>query len=938
MKRFMSIVWIMTLFLSVSISMAQIKIKSLDEKMPSDSKVKVGKLSNGIVYYLRENKKPENRLELRLAIKAGSVLEEENQKGLAHFVEHMCFNGTKNFPKNELIKYLESTGMRFGADLNAYTSFDETVYMLQLPTDNADALKNGFQVLEDWAHNVSFDDAEIDKERGVIMEEWRLGKGAQDRVMKKQLPMILYKSRYAERLPIGDTNVINHHKYETLKSFYKDWYRPDLMAVVVVGDLPVEKMEEMVKAHFGNIKPVANPKNRTKYDMPYHKETVVSIATDKELPYSIAQIYFKYDETDPSIYGTYRENIKNSLLSSMLNARMQELSRKPDAPYMFAQSGATRFIGSMNTFFLVGVAKSDLTKTLESVLTESYRAYQHGFTASELTRAKEEVMTFIENAHKEKDKTESANYAGEYLRHYLQGEAYPGIDHELDIYKTFVPEITLDELNQAIKKFIHKENTVIAISAAEKPDVVVPTESEVLAMFDKVSNSKIEAYKDEVSDEPLFAREVVPGKITKKNEIKKLGVTEWTLSNGVKVVLKPTDFKNDEIQFRAFSPGGTSLASDADFLSAQSAAGVIDESGIGKFSANVLQKKLAGKNLSCTPVIGELTEGFYGDASPKDLEVALQLINLYFTEPRKDDEAFKTQIGLLKESIKNAQNDPDQVYRDSVRAIMAQYHFRSMPMTDERIGKIDLDKIVKFYNDRYADASDFTFLFVGAFDLATIEPLILKYLGSLPSINRKETWKDVGVKYPKGKIEKAVKKGIEPKSTVRLTISGDFQYNSDNKFALRAMTELFNIRLREVIREDLGGVYGIRAFQSAEKYPNQKYSVSVGFGCSPDRVEELIKAVHSVITELKEKPADEKNVNSIKEIMKREFEKNSKENRFWLNNLYESYFLGSDKNMAEEYDNYLKKVEKLTVKDFSTAANKYLKLDNFARIVLYPED
>lgn len=938
MKRFLSVLLLTALVFGFSEVFAQLQMKNLDDKLPHDKNVKIGKLQNGIIYFLRENKKPENRLEMRLAIKAGSVLEDDDQQGLAHFVEHMCFNGTKNFPKNELIKYLESTGMRFGADLNAYTSFDETVYMLQIPTDDEQIIKNGFQVLEDWAHNVSFDNEEIDKERGVILEEWRLGKGAQDRIMKKQLPAILYKSRYADRLPIGDTNVIMHHKYETLKRFYKDWYRPDLMAVVVVGDMPVEKMEAMVKEHFGRLKQVDNPKPRTKYTMPEHNYPVVSIATDKELQMSQAMVIYKHDELDESTYRTYRINLVNGLIGTMLNTRLQEVVRKPDAPMIYAGGGANRFVGPLRAFFLIGIAKENMTHTIEALLTEGFRARQHGFTASELDRAKEQSMTMIETAYKERDKTKSDNFAREYVSHFLVGEAFPGVDYEYEIYKTFMPEITIDEVNELMRGYIRDKNIVITLSSNEKPENIMPSEDEVKSLYNRISKSEIEPYKDVVSDEPLFSREVVPGKITKKGEKKKIGVTEWTLSNGVKVILKPTDFKNDEILFRAYSPGGVSLASDADFLSAQQASGIINESGLAQFEQNVLEKKLAGKNVSVMPFIGDLTEGMWGSSTPKDLETALQLINLYFTEPRKDTDAFKTEIGRLKELIKNSQNDPDAVFRDSIRAIMGQYHFRAMPITMEKIDKIDYEKAFNFYVDRFADASDFTFFFVGNFDLATIEPLILKYIGSLPNKNRKESWKDVGIKSPKGKIEKVVNKGIEPKSSVRLSITGDFDYSLENRFQLQAMTELLNIRLREVIREDKGGVYGIGARGSSEKYPKGKYSISVGFGCSPDRVEELISAVNDVFKELKEKSADEKNLNSIKEILKREFEKNSKENRFWLNGLYDYYFLGYEKNIEESFENFNKKVDKLTIQDLNKTANKYLKLDNYARFVLYPED
>jgi zinc protease len=920
-----------------ALSQSNIEYNSLKDKVPSDPSVKIGLLNNGMKYYIKKNSKPEKRAELYLVVDAGAVLEDDDQDGLAHFCEHMAFNGTKHFPKQDLINYLESIGIRFGADLNAFTSYEQTVYMLQqLPTDNSDQFHKGFQVLEDWASNILFDGVEIDKERGVVIEEWRLGKGAEDRVWKKHEKVIYQNSRYAERDVIGDTNILRNAPYDALKRFYRDWYRPNLMAFIAVGDFNVQEVETMIQEHFGKLRNPDGQRERTRYSIPFNNRLLASVATDKELSLPMVQIIFRHPEREMGDYEDYRKIVLAKLYTEMLNNRLNELMRIPNPPFTyFASSFEGHSLGKTREFGLLALGKGDgISQCLEALLTEAFRAKQHGFTATEFERTKQDILRNLEKAFDERDKTDSRTYAWEYMRNFLDNESMPGIEMELALHKKWLPEITLDEVNKLSDQFIKYENVVIAVSAPEKPDVIVPTEEEVIATFNNISKSSLSPYQDFVADKPLFNKKITAGKIIKEDKIEEIDVIEWTLSNGVKIVLKQTDFKNDEILFRAFSPGGTSLVSDDDFISATYSSSIINESGIASFNETQLEKMLAGKVVNIRTSINQLVESVSGNSSVKDMETMFQLINLHFTEPRMDYDAYNAFLTKIKAQIKNWQNDPESNLDDTVRVTNTQYHYRYLPLTEERLSKLDNEKAYSIYKERFADASDFAFFFVGSFKIDEIKPMILNYIGNLPTKNRKENWRDVGMKPPKGKIEKVVRKGIEPKSMVYLTINGDFKYTSENKYFLESMINVLNIRLREIIREDKGGSYAQSAWTRTEKFPQERYSISVWWGCSPERVDELTNDVLNLFIELKEKKTDPLNITKVKEIQKREYEVNLKENRQWLNWLYDSYYYGDDpKRIMKLNEMY----EKLTAEDIQNAAKKYLNTDNLVKVVLYPE-
>ena len=907
-----------------------------DQVLTPDPKILIGKLDNGLMYYIRENHKPEKRAELRLAVKAGSILEDDDQQGLAHFDEHMAFDGTKNFPKQDIINFLEKSGVRFGPDLNAYTSFDETVYMLQVPTDSPNVLKKGFQILEEWSHDVSYDDAEIDRERGVVIEEWRLRRGAENRVSMKHIPIELYKSHYADRITIGKKEILESCPHDALRRFYHDWYRPDLMAVFAVGDFNKEEIEKLIKEHFTHLKNPGKERERLHYPVPDNNETLVSIATDPELTRASVDIIFKRDTSSQSTAADYRREIISNLSAGMLNARLNELLQTSNPPFIYAYNYDGRFIGPKQAYYLgAGVKENSILDGFEAMVTEAFRVKQHGFTATELERQKIQTLRAMENAFKERDKTESRPLIDEYIRNFLIGETIPGIEVELNLYKQFLPGITLEEVNNQTLEHITEGNRVITVSAPQKDSVKVPTEAEVLSIMKKVSAEQLGPYVDKVSTEPLVSHLPAPGKVVEEKKITSLGVTEWKLSNGARVVLKPTDFKNDEILFSAHCNGGTSLVDDKNYLSAEFTPSIIGQSsGVGTFDPIALQKKLSGKIVSVYPTISMLSEGFSGSASPQDIETLFQLVYLHATSPRKDSTAFLSLITRYKASLQNRSVSPEAAFADTLQVTLTNYHPRTRPLTIPLLDEVNLDTAFSIYKDRFADFSNFTFLFIGNFKVDSIKPLVEQYLASLPSLGRKETWKDIGIKPPKGVISKQVKKGIEPKSSVSLTFTGPFEWSQQNKYDFNSMLDVLNIKLREVLREDKGGTYGVGVSGSPTHHPRQEYHISVRWGCNPDRVDELVNAALQQIDSAKLKPFDTVYVEKVRETQRRGYEVNLKQNRFWLNSLY-SYYV--DNGNPEKMLNYPKFVENLNAAAIQNAAKKYFNMDNYVKVVLYPE-
>jgi zinc protease len=880
---------------------------------PLDPKIKVGKLSNGLTYYVMKHAKPEQRAALWLAVNAGSVQEDNDQRGLAHFVEHMAFNGTKRFPKQAIVDYIEKVGMQFGPDVNAYTTFDHTVYQLLVPTDNRDVMLKGLDILRDWAGDVSFDPVEVDKERGVVLEEWRLGRGAFSRVNDKQWPVIFQGSRYAERLPIGQPEILKTAKRDTLVRYYKDWYRPDMMAVMAVGDFDPVAMEKEIQARFGDLAKPANPRPRDLVKVPRDHDTAVTIVTDPELPFSGITIYDKLDRRPESTKGDYRRFIVENLYHTMLNARFEELALDPAAPFLSAGSGTTSFALGGDLFLRNAQAKEN--KVLESLavlLREIERVEKHGFLATELARARRQLLVSAENAAAEWDKTQAPDIADEMTRHFFEGEQMPGRPLELAFNREFLPQITLAELNTLAKTWGGDKGRVIAVSAPAKAKL--PTEADIRALLRSAATEKVEAWKDS-GDRPLLAKPPAPGKVAATKTNDKLGTTEWKLENGVRVVVKPTTFQNDEIKFEGWSLGGTSLVPDKDYVHARFADSIVGASGVADLDPITLRKVLAGKVAQVSVGLGDLTQYVDGQTRPADLETAMQLLHLRLTAPRKDERAFNAWKQNQLEWVRNRRLMPEVVFFEAMTQIQTSDHPRRRPPTPEMIGQVDHDKALQIYKDRFADASGMTFVFVGNIDPAKLLPLAETYLGSLPNKGRKERWRDIGVKYPTTKITKEIVAGTEPKSFVSISMSRPDRWSRDAERDARILTMVLGIRLREILREDMGGVYGVSSYAYITREPTQRSGFGIFFGCNPDNTDKLRTAAFDEVVKISKEGIGDTYLDKVREQLRREHETAVKENHWWVSELRSAYYFNEDLGASTDIDAVIKRVTKDNVRD-----------------------
>lgn len=905
-----------------------------DALLPVDSRVRTGVLDNGLTYYVLEHKKPEKRAHLWLAVNAGSLQEDDDQQGLAHFLEHMAFNGTEKYEKSAIVDYMEGVGMKFGADLNAYTSFEQTVYMLKVPTDDQAIVDKGIDILHQWAGAITALPEEVDKERGVVTEEWRLGQGANQRVMDKQIPLLFAGSKIAERLPIGKPDILKTASRDTLYRFFQDWYRPNLMAIVAVGDFDGAKMEAEIKAKFGGLKNPENERARIEEYVPLGNTPVVSIETDPELQQTWVSIVNRMPHRTKGSTNDYRRKIVESLYHNMFRSRMLEISEDPSSPILYSYSSSSSSWVRNSDSFKRGVSvKQDKVQEGVTLLAREFRRVEmHGFTSSELKRAKMDVLSYYQRAALQRDKKDGRGFASEILRNFLSAEPMPGIEAEVDLVERFLPSIELDELNHLASAWTEKNNEIVLISGPSGLDT--PTKEEVLSILSDAKSLKPSPYNDDVSDQPIIAQQPNAGTITNTKTFESIGVTEWTLSNGAKVVVKPTNFKNDEIKFTAFSPGGHSLVSDKDYFSAHSAASIANQSGLGTLNAAQLRKKLAGKVVQLYPYIGELDEGIWGDASSRDLKEFFEVLYSQFQPPRNDPSAFAAWKAEQHQWVQNRRLSPEGSFYDDMSAFISKDHLRRRPMTVERLETVDHKRALEIYTERFADASDFTFVFVGDINLTTFKPMIETYIASLPSLHRKEKWKDTGVAMPKGKKSKTTFKGVEPKSYLFLNMHGYEKSTPASRNNMDVLSQVMDIRLREVLREEMGGVYGAYSKGTIKRRPRDLFSFEVFFGCSPEKVDQLKKAVMNTMAELRTKGISKSNIEKIKSMRKRKRETNLKVNGFWSRKLEYAYTYGENpEDILDE--SLLYNVSSAQVK---AAAKKYLSLKNYVSAVLLPEN
>ncbi|MEZ4401351.1 MAG: insulinase family protein [Kofleriaceae bacterium] len=864
-----------------------------EQPLPLWPRVTRGTLPNGLTYYILPNQQPRHRAAMWLAVNAGSMEEDDDQQGLAHFVEHMAFNGTARYPKQAIVDYLEKIGMEFGPDVNAYTSWDQTVYQLQVPTDDPAFVDRGLDILRDWAGAISFDPVEVDKERGVVLEEWRLGRGADERIFTKQAPVLFGGTRYAQRLPIGLPAIITGAPAAAAIRFYRDWYRPDLMAVIVVGDVDVATVERNLAARFGDLVGPAAPRPRATGGALARGTVKIAIDTDPELDgrrVSIEDLFPHRRETYPS---DYRKFVLDGLYTRMMEARLTSLARRPDAPFTFAWTATGDSTREFEAFSRTALAKEGrVLDALRVLVTEVARASQHGFTDAELARAKRAYLRSSAEAAAEWDKAASDGYADELTRHFFEGELVIGRVAEDQLAQRYVPEVTVADITAAAAAWTTDTATTVAI-AAPPDEPGLPTAAQVSAVL-AAARQPVAPWVEEPVPTSLLTTAPAPGKIVDDQPADALGVTRWTLANGAHVVVKPTDFDNQQVYLLASSPGGTAQLTDAQFASGRLATEVAAAGGFGALSADQLDRFLADKQLAQVAWLDETDEGMWLHASAAELPELLQLAHLQLTSPRRDPQAFAAWQAARADGLARRTATPEVALDDELTRVLSGDHPRRRPLTAADVQAVDLDQALAAYRDRFGDAGDFTFTLVGNLDLATLRPLVETYLGSLPATGRRERRKDIGVTPPRGVVTRTVRRGVEPKAAVELVFQDQGTWSAAAAADLALLGAVLELRLHDILREDLSGVYGVAAYGWFAREPVQRHRLTIQFGCAPANVKALTAAVRQEIARLQRVGVDASYLAKVAETKRRHHETELTDNAYWLELLSSAAAMGDD--------------------------------------------
>jgi zinc protease len=909
---------------------------STSDRLPFDAAVNVGTLPNGLRYYIRRNTRPENRVMLQLAVKAGSVDETDDQQGLAHFLEHMAFNGTKRFKAGELIAALESTGARMGPHVNAYTSFDETVYMFQLPTDKPGVVEKGVQGLADFAGGMTLDPKEIDKERGVVVEEWRGGLGAGSRLRDQQIPVLYHKSKYAERLPIGKPEVLKTFQPERLRAFYTTWYRPDRMAVVAVGDIDPARIEALIKAEFGPLPKPATPAPDREYDVPLQSEMLVKVATDPEAQQSSVSILRKRRRGEDGKVGDYRRDLVHRLAFQMINERFDELSRKPDAQFLGAGAYDSGLSPATSAVALgASVQEGKILPGLSALVIEANRVVQHGFGAAEFDRAKKWMLAAFERAYTERDKTESGSYVEEYVNHFLQDEPSPGIEYEYKLLQSLLPGITAADVTAAAREMFADRSRVILAVSPQKPGLAVPSEADLRSAVQKAEAVGVTAWNDAAGATELMTAPPTPGVVKERTEVPELGVTVVRFSNGVEAWLKPTDFKNDQVLFSFVSSGGSSLAQPNVYTEATLAPAQVELSGAGGHKAVDLQKMLAGKIASASPFVSLSSHGISGSSTPANLETALQLLHLEFTAPGDDEEAFALIKKQLEAAYVNRDRNPGLLFGEKLSQVNTGGHYTSAPLTLDRIAKLDRSAMMRFYRERFANAADFTFFMVGAFKVEDALPLVSKYVASLPSKGvASQRFHDVEIRFPSASERARVEKGREPRSQTVVSFAADPPLEENEQTRVDAATEVLEIALRDILREELGETYNVSVGLQQPLPQRGAGRISISFGGAPDKAESMVQRILQEVQRLQKEGPSADLVNRAKEAAHREHETGRKQNSFWLGRLQSAKLLQRDPKLILTRE---QRIDAVTQANVHEMFKKYFPMDRHTVVTLLPE-
>ncbi len=932
MKTITKTLGVVILFLSLGLAHAQNKTT-----IPLDQRVKSGVLSNGMHYYIMHNEEPKQRVSLYFVQNVGAILENDTQNGLAHFLEHMAFNGLEHYPGKSMLKYLEANGVEFGRDINAYTAQDQTVYNLSnIPSTNENLLDSALLVLHDWSGSLLLEGEEIDAERGVIREEWRTRRNSNFRLNSQSNPYLYNHSQYAKRDVIGDLDVINNFDHQELRDYYHKWYRPDLQAVVVVGDVDVDRIEKVVKEMFSTIPLQKDAAERVYYSVGESKEHGFVVAKDKEAQgISVSWLYrLPGDSVRDEAY--MRKSLCESIFYSVINNRLSELTRKPDCDALQMGLGSFSLTRTSNSAYLAVVPKDKKTyEAFELLLTEVERAKRYGFEDSEIQRAKTNILRQYEAYQKEYDKVDNESWAQDLAEYFLSAEPFASLEWTMNYVNTTVPEITTEEINTVFADFTNENNSVIIVNGPDSPDVVYPTKDELLSIASKIQHKELSVYEDDASDEPLVSEELTAKSIVSEEKVKGVDANIYTLENGAKVILYPTELAKDEILMSAYSDGGLSLVGKEDLASANLATSIASMSGLGNFTSVQLSKKLTGKVASVSGSIGEFSEGFGGSASPQDFETMLQLLYLKFMQPRFDSTSFQTIKGMLQNNLIYNATDNNKAFKDTIALLSGNYSDRTLLFDSAFVANVRFDVAKEVYLDRLQDASDFTFIFVGNIDEAKDLPLIQKYIGNIASTHRKETWKDHKEKPAAGISKRTIEREMEvPKATVYYTLYQDMKYNLKDRLYVNILADLLSKRYLETIREQEGGSYGVGVSPSTSKLAYPHASITMQFDCDPEKVDRLTSILKEEIDSLVQNGPIETDLNEIKKSYIKGRDEYEHQNGYWLSVIKRVVKDNEPVYTQAEYDSL---VNGYTAKDVQKYAKKFFKNNDIVEVVMLPK-
>ena len=932
MKKTLTLLLIVTSFVTLA---------QQNPTLPIDPNVRKGKLDNGLTYFIRNNGQPENRADFYIAQKVGSMQEEDNQAGLAHFLEHMAFNGTENYPGKTMLNYLQDNGIRFGVNINAYTSFDETVYfMTDIPTTNKNLMDSALLVLHDWSNAISLEEEELESERGVIREEWRTRGGAQQRIWDQLLPEMYPDSKYAKRMPIGSIDVINSFKPEEIRAYYHKWYRPDLQGIIVVGDVDVDEMEKKIVELFSPITLDEEIAERVYYPVPDNKEPIFALATDTEARNTSIMMFYKHDPMPEELKNTQAGYLTQYILnaaSSMMNQRFSEILQKPDAPFTsaYAYDGDFFVAKTKDAWTVVaGSSEDKIKEALAAMTRETERAKQHGFTAAEYDIARTNILKNYEDAYNNRDKQRNSNYSEEYVRSFVDGEPIPGIEFEYQFLQAVATNIPVEAINQTIKQLIGDDNIVVAVTGPKKEGLIYPTREELQNVLNTVKAETIEPYVGEVIDEPLVSDIPEPGKIVSSERDEDMGATVWTLENGMKVILKNTDFKNDEILLTGTSAGGYSHFAVQDPINSRMMSAISTLGGVGNFSATDLPKVLAGKTATARPSVSLTTQDINGSSSIKDFETMIQLVYLYFTNPRKDQDAYQSYVQRMETQLRNQEAEPMVAFSDSINSAIYGNNPLTQRIKSEDLDKLDYDRILGMYKQLFSNPGSFVFTLVGKINEDEVRPVIERYLASLPAQSEKADFVKVPMDFKEGKMENIFhREMLNPKASVFNTITGNIKRDMKNQIQMSMFDQILDIVYTEKVREEEGGTYGVYSGGSISRYPEGQSILQIMFDTDPDteRLKHLNKIVLDELDNIVANGPRESDFSKVKEYMNKSYNENLKENGYWLNIIDNKYFYGEDMHTK-----YLETLNGITRADIQSYVGDFLKQGNLKTIIMIP--